>query len=85
MKRELSKAQQTFHLRRAETKYLCGFRDLEDEVVKTIMDNNGLCRQLNDKVSELMKEIAEHKVYVKQLTSTRDVAFQDSVKSILEH
>jgi hypothetical protein len=85
MQREESKAQQTFHVRRVETKYLCGFKDLEESVVKIIMENNGLTKQLNDKVSELTREIAEHKVHVKQLTNQRDVTFQDSVKSILEH
>lgn len=52
-------------MRRAETKYLCGFKDLEDEVVNMIRDNNGLARQLNDKVQELIREIADHKTYVK--------------------
>jgi hypothetical protein len=42
-----------------------------------IKDNNALSRQLLDKVSELTREIADHKIYIKHLTSQRDVAFQD--------
>lgn len=48
---------ETFHLRRKQTKYLCGFADFEDEVCQVIKENNAIVKQLQDKCSELAKSI----------------------------
>lgn len=35
---------ETFHLRRKQTKYLCGFADFEDEVCQVIKENNAIVK-----------------------------------------
>lgn len=74
-KEQEAKVQQTFHLRRMQTKYLCGFSDMDEQVVSMIKENNSLTKQQHDRVQEFSRELAEHKAFVKELTSKRDVVF----------
>ena len=50
-----------------------------------IKENNMQVKVLVDKCNELSREIMEHKRHTEMVTSTRDVKFQDEVKSILDH
>ena len=89
MEKQLStiglKTADTFHLRRKQTNYLCGFADFEDEVCQIIKENNSTTKVLLDKVAELQRDIITHKQQVDLVTRTRDVGFQNEVKSILDH
>jgi len=74
------KSSDTFHLRRKQTNYLCGFADFDDEVCQIIKENNSTTKVLVDKVAELQKDIVAHRKHIEIVTRTRDAGFQNEVK-----
>ena len=73
-----------FHLRRKQTHFMCGWDDLEEEVVRTIKRNNQNVERNNEKLSELSKDLEDFKRHQERINNNTDNPFLDSIKRLLD-
>ena len=74
----------TFHERRKQTNYLVGFEDLEPAVTDMINANKVNVGKVEDQITELKKEITEHKQHIAKMTSNTDMPMLKPIKAIID-
>ena len=63
---------------------MCGWDDLEMEVVRTIKKNDNLVERNHERINELQKELEDFKKYQERLNNNTDNPFLDSIKGLLD-
>ena len=73
-----------FHTRRKQTHFMCGWDDLEDEVVRIIKKNDQAVERAHERIQELTKELEDFKKYQERLNNNTENPFLDSIKGLLD-
>ena len=63
---------------------MCGWDDLEMEVVRTIKKNDNLVERNYERLNELQKDLEDFKRYQERLNNNTDNPFLDSIKGLLD-
>ena len=63
---------------------MCGWDDLENEVVRTIKKNDNLVERNYERLNELQKDLEDFKRHQERLNNNTENPFLDSIKGLLD-
>lgn len=73
-----------YHKRRKMTAFLCGFQDLEEEVVDLIRNTKTEVQNLKDQISELQRSMREYKQAMSKGDSDEGSGLLAPIKAIVD-
>lgn len=66
------------------THYMCGWEDLEPEVVRMIKDSDAQAIRSREQIKELTGELHDFKNHQERLNNNTENPFMDSIKALLD-
>ena len=63
---------------------MCGWDDLENEVVRVIKKNDNLVERNHERINELQKDLEDFKRHQERLNNNTENPFLDSIKGLLD-